>query len=131
MGLDNGIIIKNADVFQDELSVCPNFYWDDIGGSEQHIAYWRKCYGIRSAILSVLRAPEEGGEYPLSQGDIVAILSVLKPFLKKKKWENEAESIWTYDDIKESMKAMYESLTWLAEYMKINQELEVYFYDSY
>lgn len=133
MGLDNGIIIREADKIKEYLLKCPCFEWDDIDEpyNYQHIAYWRKCWGIREAILGVLHAPQEGGEYPVEYDDVPAILRALKPFLTREKWDEDADSIWEYDEYLDTMVNTYIRLTWLADYMKDHKELKVYFYDSY
>ena len=132
MGLDNGIIIKEADAIKEDLLKCPCFEWEDFERDYQHIAYWRKCWGVRGAILKVLHVDEKGGgEYQIEHDDIPAILRALKPFLKREVWDEEADSIWEYDEYIDTMINIYIRLTWLADYMKDHKDLKVYFYDSY
>jgi len=135
MGLDNGIIIKDADKIKDDLVKCPCFKWDETDETYgyQHIAYWRKCWGIRGAILKVLHVDDNsgGGDYPIEHDDVPAILRAIKPFLKRSVWDEEADSIWEYDEILDEMIDIYIRLTWLADYMKSHKDLKVYFYDSY
>jgi len=134
MGLDNGIIIKGANAIKEDLEKCPCFEWDKCDAEQdyQHIAYWRKCWGVRDAILKVLHAPEHGdGEFVVEYDDVPAILRAIKPFLKEKKWEEDGNSIWEYDDFIDTMVDIYIKLTWLADYMNTHKDLQVYFYDSY
>ena len=134
MGLDNGIIIKEADAIKEDLLKCPCFEWDTIEEKHnyQHIAYWRKCWGVRDAILNVLHVDlNGGGEYQIEYDDVPAILRALKPFLKPTKWEEDGDSIWEYDDCIDTMVNTYIRLTWLADYMDKHRDLKVYFYDSY
>lgn len=134
MGLDNGIIIKEADAIKEDLLKCPCFEWDEYDEKQgyQHIAYWRKCWGVRNAILSVLHVDDNGGgDYPIEYDDIPPILRKLKEFLKPSKWDEDADSIWEYDEYIDTMINIYIRLTWLADYMKDHKDLKVYFYDSY
>lgn len=132
MGLDNGIIIKEADKIREDLEKCPCFVWDDIDGNEQHMAYWRKCWGIRDAILTVLHKDHNScGEHVVEYDDIRPILKALTPFLGKDHWDDTADSIWEFDEMIDTMVKIYIRLTWLEDYMKTHKDLKVYFYDSY
>lgn len=134
MGLDNGIIIREPQAIKEDLEKCPCFKWDenDAQNGYMHMAYWRKCWGIRKAILKVLHVDEKGdGEFQIEYDDLPAILRALKPFLKEKIWDEEANSIWQYDEYIDDMVDDYIKLTWLAEYMKTHKDVKVYFYDSY
>ena len=132
MGLDNGIIIKESDKIRKDLEKCPCFTWDDIDGNEQQLAYWRKCWGIRDAILSVLRKDHNScGEHEVEYDDIKPILKALRPFLSKEYWDENADSIWEFDEQLDNMVNIYIRLTWLSDYMQTHKGLKVYFYDSY
>lgn len=133
MGLDNGIIIREPETIREDLEKCPTFKWDDIDGKEyQHIAYWRKCWGIRDAILSVLRKDHNScGEHVIEYDDIRPIMRALKPFLGKDYWDENADSIWEFDEQVENMVDIYIRLAWLDDYMQKHKDLKVYFYDSY
>lgn len=131
MGLDNGIIIQECNKIKEDLVKCPCFEWDESDGDEQHIAYWRKCWGVRNAILGVLHAPQSGGRFPVEHDDVPAILRALKPFLTRETWDEDGDSIWEYDEYLDTMVNTYIRLTWLKDYMMKHQDLKVYFYDSY
>ena len=132
MGLDNGIIIKESDKIREDLEKCPCFTWDDIDKDEQHFAYWRKCWGIRDAILSVLRKDHNSsGEHEVEYDDIKPILKALRPFLSKEYWDENADSIWEFEEQLDDMVNIYIRLTWLSDYMQKHKDLKVYFYDSY
>lgn len=132
MGLDNGIIIQEANLIKDDLLKCPTFVWDKFDGNDQHIAYWRKCWGIRNVILGVLRKDRNScGDHPLEYDDITPILKALKPFLGKDYWDENADSIWEFEEQLDNMVNIYIRLTWLADYMQTHKDLKVYFYDSY
>lgn len=87
MGLDNGIVVRTKEqsqvfgwvqktVFQ--ASDEPTLVNDDSGYKyEYDVTYWRKCYGIRSFILSVYRRNHPDDK------QMVDILIILLPMTSK------------------------------------------------
>lgn len=51
--------------------------------------------------------------------------------MNKKKWEEEADSIWTYDEIRPMLIKQWIALWWLERYLRKNSDAEAYFYDSW
>lgn len=127
MGLDNGIILECPDK---DFRKMPYYDTREIGKETKHLAYWRKCYGIRKAILNKLHG-EDGGNTPIEAEDIPAIIRVLKPFLSKDYWEENSDSIWEYEECFDNLYKILIRLEWLKEYLKDNPNVECYFYDSY
>ena len=106
------------------------------------VAYWRKCWGIRDAIVNKLHLPIESedyklnakfenGDYKLNVEDIAAIIKILKPFFSEDYWNEYADSIWEFNEYFDNMLQIMINLKWLQMYMKINPDIEVVFYDSY
>lgn len=129
MGLDNGFILKNVD-----KATIPKFIWyDDTYMKENEIVliYWRKCWGLREAVMNVLHMSDTDGEKQVEAEDIPAILRKLYPFLSKEYWEDNADSIWTFDEKIDSFIQDILNLKWLEEYMQDHPEITCYFYDSY
>lgn len=131
MGLDNGIILKNPKLKQIPPYVKPRFE----GNTEYFdVCYWRKCWGIRRIFLRVLDPEhkyENSCKIPIDAEDIPALQRALKPFFDKKYWEENAESIWEYEDYLNVLLQDWVSLCWLENYLKNNLDSECYFYDSY
>lgn len=128
MGLDNGIILECS---KEDFETIPYFEKDDISkymGNE--LAYWRKCWGIRRAIITVLHG-EDGGETPIEAEDVPALIRALKPFLSKDYWDEESDSIWEYEDHFDNTYKVLLRLEWLKDYLKKNPNVKCYFYDSY
>lgn len=130
MGLDNGIVIKDIDKID---LIIPkkirNTYY-----LRGEVAYWRKCWGIREAILNVLNstgASWEEWEFEVNREQLKNIIVEMKKFTKRKYWEQYADSIWEYDEFKYNQKRNIKALKWLYKCMGKNPEIEVYFYDSY
>lgn len=129
MGLDNGFILKNIN-----KADIPRFIrYDDnyMKENEVELVYWRKCWGLRDAVLQVLHAGDEGGDYQVDAEDIPAILRSIYPFLSKEFWEANADSIWTFEEKIDSLTQDTLNLHWLHAYMEGHPEVECYFYDSY
>lgn len=132
MGLDNGIVLRRKDNQEFELPLsCCNKYENSI-----ELCYWRKCYGIRNAIINKLHLSKEGGNYVVDIEDVPAIIRILKHFVDKDIWENEGESIWDYveDDMKDTLIDDIIVLSKLIDWIKGNPNKDdyvLYFYDSY
>jgi len=136
MGLDNGIQLKLAskkvpEDFPDKGSL-DKWDFDTLEKTgELEVAYWRKCWGIREMILGVLHADQGGGEYPVKAEDLPAIRRGLVKFLNPKTWEEDADSIWEYEEMYETLLQQLLNLKWLEKYLKDHPEDSASFYDSY
>ena len=127
MGLDNGIIIKEKNM---EKSPIPKRLQDKYDTFE--IAYWRKCWGIRKYMIGFFtKKYGDPRQTRIDVSDLPMIIYIMKQFTKRKFWEEEADSIWTYDEFKSNQKLIVKRLKWLERYMKKHPEVEVYFYDSF
>ena len=146
MGLDNGIRIKNVRI--EDIKV-PWFvdkrpwYQHEPEPESEHeeerelyveVIYWRKCWGIRNAIMNKFHFIDDKksvGKYLIEFEDIPALYRVLTPFMDKQYYEDNADSIWDYDDYSEHLQNDILTLLWLGEFMLEHPDAEVYFYDSY
>ena len=131
MGLDNGIILK---VNPENISITNKLIkldktYDDNPNIE--ICYWRKCWGVRNAIVNKFHFKQEGGEHKLDIEDIPVIIKILFSFCGQTEWEEKADSIWEWEEFKDTLRQQILNLTWLYDYMLANPDVEVYFYDSY
>jgi hypothetical protein len=99
---------------------------------EISVCYWRKCWGIRSMILGVLHSRDKDEyEYPIEEDDIPAIIRGLEQFLDKEYWDENASSIWEYEEYKPHLISQVKNLLWLREYLVEHPGVKCYFYDSY
>lgn len=133
MGLDNGIILETDDKsILDELFGLDEYEKNRfLKTGEVHIAYWRKCWGIRNEIISILHMKQDECEHPVEEDDIPAIIRGLYKFLKHDYWEENGDSIWTYDEIIDNLFSQILNLKWLQKYLKTHPDVKCYFYDSY
>ena len=130
MGLDNGFIVQGIKKGNIPYFVRPI---DIYSNGEIEIAYYRKCWGIRNAILRVLYVPlSGGGNYEVEAEDILAILQELYKFLDREYWEDNADSIWTFEEaIDYTLIQQIINLKWLYSYMIEHPKVKCYFYDSF
>jgi len=136
MGLDNGIILKLSNKKVPENFPEQDAWWidsqEDVDeNGEFQVAYWRKCWDIRGIILGVLHAGQDGGRYPVEAEDLPAIRRGIWKLLNPKTYEEESDSIWTYDERADSELQILLNLMWLENYLKKHPEDSAFFYDSY
>ena len=132
MGLDNGVCVKRTPETNkiEELKVF-NMSYDKELRCDFEIAYWRKCWGLRNDILTLIgKRWSDGWRFALSKDEIDDIIKLLQSYTADT-WE---DSIWEWDDeefpYSEYIQENIESLKLLWQLMD-KYELEVYFYDSY
>lgn len=135
MGLDNGIEVKRTEYSNSipELQQF-NIEWDKEHKWDFEIAYWRKCWNLRSMIFRVVPGVHNGGiSEPLTTEDIDNIIKGLQSF-NSENWQENLGSIWDWDDevhpYSEKIKRDIKNLQILRQLMD-KYDLEVYFYDSY
>lgn len=125
MGLDNLItakgikevpwFVKTFNNSDDSIDVC----------------YWRKCWNIRNAIVNKLHIPQDGYCYDLDSEDLIAIAKILIKFSSREYWEQEDDSIWSYEEMKDNINQHIINVIWLATYKENNPEVIIQFIDSY
>lgn len=128
MGLDNGIILR--DVNPKELVVNKLINLDNLEDTSAEICYWRKCWGIRNAIVEKLHF-NDNEESKLDVEDIPVIIKILFDFYGQTEWEENADSIWEWDEFKDTLRQQIFNLMWLYDYMLAHSDAEIIFYDSY
>jgi hypothetical protein len=129
MGLDNAIRLR--DCYPEDIDfpwyVKPSF--DGVGFVD--VCYWRKCWGIRKEIFDICQASVNEYMTPISAEMIPSIMKCLEKFLKEDYWNENAESIWTYEQMFSEILQQIKNLCWLKEYLEQHPEAHCYFIDSY
>ena len=135
MGLDNGICVKRNE-YTESIPELKQFEeeWDKYRGYDFEIAYFRKCYNVRSMVF---RGPIKGihdnyRSETLSKEDIRIIIDGLQSF-NEDNWDENGGSIWEWNGLynyAQYIQMQIEHLETLYCLME-KYELEVYFYDSY
>lgn len=145
IGLDNGIIIRARESVVFSKKVKPFSQWtatckvetDDNdciksiynGQVECEIAYFRKCWNIRGMMLCCENAVD-GGVWKVDHRDLKNFYRALKT-LDEESWD-EDESIWSWDEIKQTIKQTINNLKGILDLMEAGKyDFEILFYDSY
>lgn len=128
MGLDNGFICKN--IKRDEIPSYVRLPWD-CRDEDVEIAYFRKCWGIRGEIIRLLHVKDDEYKIPVEKEDIIPIVKILMKYLDREYYDENADSIWEYDEYKENIQHSIINLMWLRVYMETHPDVTCYFYDSY
>lgn len=132
MGLDNSFVVKNVNRANVPYWVKLPFDFDmNNGGFE--IAYFRKCWGLRGEILAKLHSEEDEYETPVESDDIIPLVKILMRYLDKEYYEENAHSIWEFEDAYDNIQQSILNLMWVKMYMDAHRsdKVECYFYDSY
>ena len=128
MGLDNGFVCKN--IKREELPSWVKLPWD-WRDKDVEIAYFRKCWGIRGEIIRLLHVKDDEYKLPVEKEDIIPIVKILMKYLDREYYDENADSIWEYDEYKENIQHSIINLMWLRVYMETHPDVTCYFYDSY
>jgi hypothetical protein len=131
MGLDNGIYLQDIKREQIKFPWFVSLPFDNDFENRLEICYWRKCWGIRSKIRTILRMKEDEFEHEVEEDDIPALVRALEVFLDEEYWDQFADSIWSYNEYKPHLLEQIKNLLWLREYLKEHLNVKCYFYDSY
>ena len=130
MGLDNGIIARKVN--KKDIPTFVKDGYTDYKDVVMELAYLLKCWGIIVAMANVGH-PEDLDvfDFKIEKEDIPAIVRELYKFLDKSYYEENANSIWEYDEIIDNLFQQIINLKWLEGYMEDHPDVEVEFYDSY
>lgn len=138
MGLDNGILVRKDCVTNKIAQKLLSRYIDEFSPNHYEIAYWRKCWNIRRALIDILDfdgSTLNDCDYPITtKNQIDQIISYLKS-LNKKTWCNDGGSwegsIWEWEEIEDHIKEQIEALKTLKLAMSFDKNIRAFFYDSY
>ena len=136
MGLDNSLIVsrlkrKRPYCFSPILSRFKRCDYDCMSEETYEVFYFRKCWGIRGAILSVLESHQNNISNPVLPREIPNLIVILKRFNNEKYWDEWANSIWDYDDIKKNLRRYIWNLRLLRILMFFHPDYKLSFEDSY
>ena len=95
------------------------------------LCHWSGCWNIRGLVFSILNCGLHREKYYLlSRQNILDIVDTLNDlYHHPKMWGN---SIWKYDEIKNSLKIDINNLTKLYRFLILHpkNDIQVYFYDN-
>lgn len=136
MGLDNSLVVsrpkrKRPYCFSPILSRFERCDYDGMSEEVYEVFYFRKCWGIRGAILSILENQQGDITSSVLPREIPNLITILKRFNNEKYWDEWANSIWDYDDIKKNLRRYIWNLRLLRILMFFHPDYELSFEDSY
>ena len=148
MGLDNVIYLKLHNKLDlDDWEIMPeyadiefdeyitNSYGD---GYYYTVCYWRKCWGLRADILSILNIDpnsmsddeEDDGRYDIDTDEqIIQIRDVLISYLEHP--DDWFSQIWTMKEMIPHIAQDIVNLSWLLNFRKEHKQNNIIFVDSY
>ena len=131
MGLDNGLVCKN--IKREDVPTWVRLPWGcDESSEDCELIYFRKYWGIRGEILSKLHCRKDNdSQTPVESEDIIPIVKILMKYLDKEYYDDNADSIWEYEEAHEHIQDSIINLMWLKMYMESHPEVTCYFYDSW
>lgn len=74
---------------------------------------------------------ENDSETPVESEDILPIVKILMKYLNKEYYNDNADSIWEYEEAYDNIQRSIINLIWLKTYMEEHKDVTAYFYDSY
>lgn len=127
MGLDNGVVLRT------NLEVdYPFKEWDwRTDKQEYDICYWRKFWGFRNAVVTEFHQIEECADIPLNAEKVGKLRCILEEFLDREFYEDNADSIWGYEEYLIHNIECCENLAWLQNFLEEHPDEKCCFYDSY
>lgn len=134
MGLDNGFRVKSnmRKIERKDLPEDISYPFDKDYGDAPEIVYWRKCWGLRDMVLSIVEKEEEKYIYEIdTTSQIIDIMRGIIEFMNEETWEEMGCSIWTYQEIREHLAYDLVNFSLMIGYMKQNPDVYLEFYDSY
>lgn len=141
MGLDNGIIVRSGArrITRETLPQGIQYPFGEDFNGDPEIIYWRKNWGLRSAVIRVLKPEEvnlEARKFPYSYfaetpADVLNLIEVIAYFLNEGVWETEGQSIWSYEEVRPRLIQDIVNLALMAGFMEQNPDIYLEFYDSY
>lgn len=136
MGLDNAICVKRNKYTEGIPELVAHFEdeWDKKHEYDFEIVYYRKCWNVRSMIMSTIFHARNGSYSDnMTKEEVEKIIKGLQSF-SSENWYEDGGSIWDWDNeeypYSEKIQRDIENLKILRELMD-KYDLEVYFYDSY
>ena len=137
MGLDNGIYIKSDKkiITREDLPEGFLFPFEKDYDGNVEILYWRKNWGLRNAVINHFgwqAASEDQYKFEIeTPTQVLEFIEIIAFFLDEGTWENEGNSIWTYQEIRKVLIENIINLALVYQLMLYNPDVYLEFYDSY
>lgn len=138
IGLDNGIFVRSKrrlklPDFCDDRMVYDREV-DSTDGAEiaydHYVLYWRKWWSFRNDVMAECGFADGDYEIALDLPTLQTIADIHHYYNNEEVW-NEAESIWSWKDVKDNFQKQEKVFQWLLRFKQLHPEVEIFFYDSY
>ena len=136
IGLDNGIYVKSnrRNLTREDMPQGIVFPFDeDYNGIE--ILYWRKNWGLRHAVMNHFGwrvSPIGQCSFNIeTPSQVLEFIEIIASFLDEERWENEGDSIWSYEEERPVLIQDIINLALIHAFMRENPDVYLEFYDSY
>ena len=105
--------------------------WRAKNNYDLEVAYWRKCWNVRNIIFELLNIEDfNDSRTPMSIDDVVVVIKALQQ-LNAKNYTDRGSCIWDWPVFRRINRRNIIALNRLVRLMKKNDNIEVYFYDSW
>lgn len=135
IGLDNGIYVKSnkRKLTRADLPVGIRYPFGKDYNEQIEILYWRKNWGLRNAVLEHFgtRFTEDYITEIDTPDKVLDLMEIIVNFMSEEAWEEDGNSIWTYEEILPVLKNNIVTLALMVGYMQENPDVYLEFYDSY
>ena len=135
MGLDNGFVVMSnkRKITREDLPKGIIYPFNEDYESAPEIVYWRKNWGLRNAVLDKIgNQGRDNYHYEINTPEqLFEIVHVIFSFMDEKVWEDEGQSIWSYDEVKPRLMNDIFNLILMIPFMRVNPDVYLEFYDSY
>ena len=135
MGLDNGfeVMSKKRVITREDLPSIIEYPFEKDYNGPVEIIYWRKCWGLRNEVMSLLDSRFSDNSYFEidTPKQVEQIIEIIASFLDEDRWEYEGNSIWSYQEIKHILIQNIINLAAMMQFMQDNPDVYLRFYDSY
>ena len=134
MGLDNGFVVKSnkRDITRAMLPEGIVYPFEDFSPTE--VVYWRKNWGLRNKVMNHFGWRDSINEWQFeleTSNQVMDLIMIIASFLDPVKWERDGDSIWDFDEIKNTLVQDIVNLALVKAFMENNPDVYLEFYDSY
>ena len=130
MGLDNGFYVcsRKRTLTRENLPSTIEYPWKC---TDLEIVYWRKYWGLRTEICRSFPYDDDDHITFNTSEEVKDLIKIIRSWMDPERWENEGNSIWSYDQARPNLEQSIINLTAICEFMETNPDVYLKFYDSY
>lgn len=130
MGLDNGFYVRSRKrtLTREDLPSTIEYPWSK--GTDLEIVYWRKYWGLRTEICCSFPYDDYHITFNTPE-EVKDLIKIIRSWMDPERWEDEGNSIWSYDQARPNLEQSIINLSAICEFMKNNPDIYLDFYDSY